>query len=113
MVAGVLLSAVQAEEPSKTEEGAEGMRQAGLATIDKPIDDDALLKSAKWRNLYFDKSGKSYRGNIVFTSINEAVALVKWAEEWCIANPAGLLVTLDGKLSVCEYSWAMQIPELP
>ena len=77
-----------------------------LKTTPKEIDYDAPIKSDKWKNLYFDKNGKSFRGIKNFICEKEAL---NYAKD-CLSNNYYWLDTIDGKLEVKNARYAIQIP---
>jgi hypothetical protein len=92
------------------------MRYVDLDTLERPKDDEALLRSCKWRNLVFDKAGQSYRGSRVFSTKAEAEARIKWFEdEWLSKDTPGApygIGTMDGDVLKKDYHYAMPMPVL-
>lgn len=83
----------------------EALRPAGLKA-EEPV------WEGKWKNLDFDKDGKSYRNNPVFDYEAEAKEDSDYAYYWIINSPisTGKWNTMDGILTLENYSHTIQIP---
>lgn len=69
----------------------------------------------KWRNLYFDKSGKSFQGWGLYNTEEESRIAIAEAEEWVRQWRTWQRATLEtatGKMLVSDYAWAMPVPVL-
>lgn len=93
------------------------MRQTDITTKERPLDDEQLLRHAKWRSLLFDKAGKCYRGTVLKDTKDEANLYLL-----SILNEAAPLISdgknpfsdsADGKFFWMDYAWHMQIPVMP
>ena len=72
-------------------------------------------KQAKWRNMYFDKTGASHFGKGLFESQNEAANIVAKNESIALNSEAKdvRLPMINGAfLLFSDVSWVMQMPIL-
>lgn len=93
------------------------MRQTDITTMEKPLDDEQLLRQAKWRNLLFDKAGKRWNGISIFDSQEAAESrmaelFIESAKLKSVGRQ-GRTQAQEGWFYMSEYSWHMQIPVLP
>jgi hypothetical protein len=75
-------------------------------------DEDSLIEPVvRWKNLVFDKYGKSALGKGVWETIEKAKEAIRRIESKINDNHILLEIeTESGMLSGEDYSWAMQIP---
>lgn len=67
-------------------------------------------KVSKWRNLFFDKQGKCFKGDLVFDTKQAAKQRVGVLEN---AMKRGIIDGIeghDGKILTKDYGWSMQMP---
>lgn len=74
--------------------------------------EDEPIWKGKWKNLDFARNGKSYRNKPIFNSEIEAKITSDEAYIWVANSPLslGLWETMDGVLSLENYSHTIQIP---
>lgn len=78
--------------------------------LKEKLSEKEILQSCKWRNVYFSKEGKAYRGNILWETIELAKARVK--EILSYPSEEFILQTQDGELKKRDWAWTIQIPVL-
>lgn len=87
----------------------EKLRDLNKAIEEMPVN----VKPIKcWKNVSFDKAGKSYRGTLTHDSLAAAKMVHDRVLNLCKANALSGLTTLDGILEYKNYSWCIQIPIL-
>jgi len=80
-------------------------------TTEKPLDYlDAPIEAKKWKNLWFDKSGNSYFGCVVYASEEEARKVADYVASRLMHH--GILIAEDGSWGFPSknYSHTLQIP---
>lgn len=86
----------------------------------REVDEAQTLRQSKWRNIYFTKDGKSWRGAMSFDTKEQAIRM----GEETVAKAKGLIpnsspiyggwqfVTLDGTFKGRDFSWYLPMPEM-
>lgn len=67
-------------------------------------------KVPNWRNLIFNKQGKSHRGVLLFSSIEKARQRIYEIETMFSTDDCNAIATMDGNIFKDNYQYAIQMP---